>query len=116
MPASAAGARSQFKNPFFRSLFRPGRKCHKINPPLAAEAAPPIAMPLLPTSYSPRRGRLEPRCSEGGPSLQVGTDKEFLRRRVILNAQHIGLAAHLAVVNGTLLTSRGLIYGRRVAL
>jgi hypothetical protein len=33
---------------FFRSLFKPRRKCHKINPALAAEAAPQTAMPLFP--------------------------------------------------------------------
>jgi hypothetical protein len=27
--------------------FKPRRKCHKINPALAAEAAPPIATPLF---------------------------------------------------------------------
>jgi hypothetical protein len=47
MSASAAGVRSQFKNHFFRGLFKTRRKCHKINPALAAEAAPPIAMPLF---------------------------------------------------------------------
>src|SRR5258708_5323136 len=47
MSASAAGVRSQSKNHFFRSLFKPRRKCHKINPALAAEAAPQTAMPLF---------------------------------------------------------------------
>jgi len=30
--------------------FKPRRKCHQINPALAAEAAPPIAMSLFPQS------------------------------------------------------------------
>jgi hypothetical protein len=34
--------------------FKPRRKCHKINPALATEAAPPIAMPLFQQTVKPR--------------------------------------------------------------
>jgi len=33
--------------------FEPRRKCHKINPALAAEAAPPIAMQLFQQTVQP---------------------------------------------------------------
>jgi len=35
--------------------FKPRRKYHKINPALAAEAAPPIAMPLFQQTVQPLR-------------------------------------------------------------
>jgi hypothetical protein len=34
--------------------FKPRRKCHKINPALAAEAAAQIAMPLFQQTVKPR--------------------------------------------------------------
>jgi hypothetical protein len=33
--------------------FKPRRKCHQTNPALAAEAAPPIAMPLFQQTFQP---------------------------------------------------------------
>src|SRR5258708_36906718 len=68
------------------------------------------------TLTRPDEGVVDPGVLEEGASLQIGCDEEFLRRRVILNAQHIGLAAHLAVFNVALLASRGFIYRGRVPL
>jgi hypothetical protein len=43
-------------------------------------------------------------------SLQCSRDEEFLRRCIALNAEHIGLAADLAVFDVALLASRGFIH------
>jgi hypothetical protein len=49
-------------------------------------------------------------------SFQVGYDEEFLRCRVVLDAQGIGFAANLAVFDVTLLASSGFIHCGRIPL
>jgi hypothetical protein len=46
--------------------------------------------------------------------FQFGCDEELLPRRVVLHAQHVRLAANLAVFDVALPPSRGLIDGGRI--
>ena len=48
--------------------------------------------------------------------LQCRRNKEFLRRRIVLHAQHIGLAADLAVFDVALPVPRGFVHGRYIPL
>ncbi len=43
-------------------------------------------------------------------SLERSRDQEFLRRRIVLNPQHIGLTTNLAVFDIVLTASPGLIH------
>src|SRR6266852_176064 len=48
--------------------------------------------------------------------LQLGRDEEFPGSGIVLNPQHIRLAADLTVFHVALLTSRGLVHSRDVPL
>jgi hypothetical protein len=51
---------------------------------------------------------------QGKMLLQLSSDEKLLRGRVIVGAQHVGLAADLAIFNVTLPLSRGFIHDDRV--